>query len=275
MIFSYVSYVMYWIAHDFLTLWVNSSLLLSGYVCCVSLPCFRLITHLGEGSWSWNGAKDLHRPPVEVGLYFELFKENCCWFVLLVTRPTLGLEGLPLSAEGTLSGHTIWRLRWGARIYTFCSFFLEFCFGLFSKLWGIVLYSSPSGLFWGMCDLLKSWLSCLGVLGSIVPAFWTSSRFLIKQLHCHRAHPFFPLLFIASFCFNSRADSVFGSSLKSRVLPCWRRIVPTHGSLSALCCWVLLALIPVGLNFCNSTSWTCWSGYPFTFSLGLWLASHY
>jgi len=44
----------------------------------------------------------------EVGLQRWLFKGNNCCFLLALTRPTLGLEGLPLSAKGTLSCIRSW-----------------------------------------------------------------------------------------------------------------------------------------------------------------------
>ena len=57
MMFSYVLYVIYLIAHDFLTLSVNISLLFSGYVLfCIFFALFQVDHSLGEGSGSWSSA---------------------------------------------------------------------------------------------------------------------------------------------------------------------------------------------------------------------------
>jgi len=69
-----------------------------------------------------------------------------------VTRPTLGLEGLPLSTEGTLSCIKNWRLHWGALAFVLFLFTLVVIFVLVSfEVLGISYQSSEFlGLIWEM-----------------------------------------------------------------------------------------------------------------------------
>ena len=107
--FSYVLYVIYLIFHDFLTLWVNRSLLFSDYVlCCISFALFQVDHSLGEGSGSWSSTSELHWPLVEVGLQLWLFKESYCWSVLVCDYTHSRARGVTSICRGnTFLHHTL------------------------------------------------------------------------------------------------------------------------------------------------------------------------
>lgn len=179
--FSYVLYEMYLIAHDFLTLWVNSSF---SYLvmCFVVFPllCSRLITCWGEGRERRSSAAELHWPPVEVGLQLWLFKESYCWSVLVCDLTHSRARGVASVRRGnTFLRHKLATPLGRSFVRSFFScLLLYWFFDLVSlKFWGLVI-SPLSFLGWsGKYPYLIEGLVVfdLGVLVSL-SLFSTSSQ---------------------------------------------------------------------------------------------------
>ena len=116
-----------------------------------------------------------------------------------MTRPTLGLEGLPLSAEGTLSCITNWRLRWGALAFVLFLFTLVLICVLVSfEVLGISYWSCEfPDLIWEQPYLIEGLIVFdLGVFGSPVTVLNIIVVFNLTVAMSSR-HPFCSILFIA------------------------------------------------------------------------------